>query len=64
VDEFALLSFEKEIFRYHSLFDSIHPYVHNISSRMYQMPIKKGSQRQTLWTDLLAEHRWSIQKLI
>jgi hypothetical protein len=31
---------------------------------IYQMPIKKGPQRQTLWTDFLSEHTWFIKKLI
>jgi hypothetical protein len=30
VDEFALMSFEKEIFQHYSLFDSIHPNIHKI----------------------------------
>jgi hypothetical protein len=64
VDEFAPVSFEKEIFHHHSLFDSIHPIMHDLLWRIYQISIKKDPQRQILWTNLLTGHIWLIQELI
>jgi hypothetical protein len=58
------VSFEKEIFRHHSLFDSIHPNLHSALWRTYQMSIKKSPQRQTTSTDFLAEQISRIQKCI
>jgi hypothetical protein len=58
------VSFEKERFYLHSLFDLIHLHLDTIASRSSQLPINRGAQRQTLRTDFLVEHMWLIQKLI
>jgi hypothetical protein len=42
VDEFAPMSFEKEIFHHYALFDSIHSNIHNGSSPIYWMRIKNA----------------------
>jgi hypothetical protein len=60
VDKLAPVSFEKQIVHHYSLFDSIHPNIHNV----YRKCRSKKAPAPHLWTNFLGEHIWLLQKLI